>query len=182
MKGVSRLASLLLLAACVGCSAKLGVEFDPQEDFAGYRTWAWLPRQPAPPRGRGVHDPALDALIRQRVERELAARGYDQVVGDSPDFYVTYSVQIERQARLHSEQHADQMLFSHHNTPSYIVSGGARRVRIYEESTLVIDVADGKERQLVWRGIRTERVRGSFQPHAGAAVAEILDSFPPLQR
>jgi hypothetical protein len=52
-------------------------------------------------------------------------------------------------------------------------------LHLYELGTLVLDVAEPRERQLVWRGIGTRKVRTSFKRRAEEVVAEIFEAFPP---
>jgi hypothetical protein len=182
MKRSPGLAIPFLLAACLACATGATVEFDPQEDFSGYRSWEWLPRAAETGKGRQPGDPELEALIRGSIERELDARGYLRATADPPDFYVTYHVQTTREVKVSTEAPADQTLSSHHQSPSYVITKSERVVRIYERGTLAIDLAEGRDRQLVWRGTETRRARQSFKPEVEAAVAEILDRFPPAPR
>ena len=179
MKRSPGLAIPILVAAWLACATGAKVEFDAQEDFSRYRSWEWLPLGAEAGEARHLDDPELGALVRGSIERELGARGYLRAEGDPPDFYVTYHLQILREVEVSTETPAAQMLSSHHQSPSYVVSSSQQVVRVYERGTLVIDVADGRQRQLVWRGTETRRARHSFEPQLDAAVADILERFPP---
>jgi hypothetical protein len=179
MKRASGLSVLFLAAACIACATRVGVEFDPQQDFSRYRTWAWLPPAQEAGEARRGDDPELETLVRSRVELELGARGYRRVAQQAPDFYVSYQVEIVREIEIHTETPASQALFSHHDAPSYVVTASERRVRVYEKGTLAVEVAEGRQRHQVWRGVETRRVRWSFEPQVAAVVAEILEHFPP---
>ena len=176
-KRAGALAIAVLAAAGLGCATSVRVDFDPQEDFASYRTWAWLPRGFEVP-ARDV-DPELDALLRGAIERELAARGYAQAGDLTPDFLVTYHLQLRSQLVRAIETPAMQTLSSPHREGGYEVTKSEQRLQPYELGILVLDVAEGRERQLVWRGIGTRRVRTSFKRRAEAVVSDIIEAFPP---
>lgn len=175
----SGIGALLLGAACFGC-AGVGVEFDSAEDFSGYRTWAWLPRLETAPDPYGASREELGAEIERRTEQALAERGFVRVADDAQaDFFVTYHVEIFIEVVFVDEIQAEQSVASMNDSPSYGVTGMETRQRIYERGHLVIDIADGEERQLVWRGSTSSKYRGSWKPHARAAVFGILERFPP---
>ncbi len=179
MKRASGLIVLFLAAAWTACATPAAVEFDPQQDFSRYRTWAWLPLAQEAREARRVDDRELDALVRSCLDRELGARGYRQAEGQPPDFYVSYRVEVVRQIEIHTETPASQTLWSYHQSPSYVITASERRVRVYEKGTLAVEIADGRQRRPVWRGVETRRVRQSIKPQVAAAVANILEHFPP---
>ena len=58
------------------------------------------------------------------------------------------------------------------------------RVRQYEEGTLVIDVADAREKELTWRGVGKGRLSRNPTPEqitadVDTAVEQIPSRFPP---
>jgi hypothetical protein len=178
-KRAASLVGVLVAAAALGCATRVRVDFDPREDFSGYRTWAWLPRSFEVAATRGRVDSELDALLRAAVERELAARGYEPAGEAPPDFLVTYHLRVQLQLVRGIETPAMQRLTSPTREGGFDVVASRPTLRPYERATLVLDVADGREHQLVWRGIGTRRVRNSFRTRAEAVVAEIFEAFPP---
>ena len=170
---------LAALATTSGCATSVHVDFDPDEDFSGYRTWAWLQSAwEVPAQGRAV-DPGLDALVRVAIARELAARGYEPAGETAPDVLVTYRLEVRRQLVRGIEPRALQTVYSHHQQGGFEVLSSQPTLQLYEIGTLVLDIAEGRERQLVWRGIGTRRVPTSFKRRAEEVVAEILERFPP---
>lgn len=175
-----RIAAVVLAAWCSGCTGLgVGVEFDPSEDFSSYRTWAWMPRlEPAP----DPFEPTPEALseeIVMRTEEALAERGFVRADSADADFFVTYHVEIHTEIHIDTETPAEQYVGSFNDSPSYGVTKTTQRRRVYERGHLVIDVAAAEGRQLVWRGSAESKYRGSWKPHARAAVFEILGRFPP---
>ena len=167
-----------------GCAQPVRVSFDAHEDFAAYRTWAWLPPAwPVLAASRQVA-PELDATLRSAVERELAARGYERAAeGQPPDFFVSYHLDLRRQLVLKNETPATQTLSTYHggrgDVGAYEIDRTEQRLVSYEIGLLGLDIADGPGRQLVWRGISRRRVRNRFSNQAEGAVVEIFEHFPP---
>lgn len=173
--------SWILLGAS-GCATRIQVEFDEREDFSGYRTWSWLPR------GWGIAAPGeridrgLHLKLRAAIERELEARGYARATPEEADFFVTYHLSLERQLVQAVETPAMQTLSTHHRDGGYEVTASRRTFQLYEQGTLALDVAEAKDRQLVWRGVATRRVRESFGARADDVVSALVDRFPPRSR
>ncbi len=181
-KRAAGLAFALVAAACLACATKVRVDYDPAEDFASYRTWGWLPRSWEVPASKSDVDPELDALLRGAIERALAARGFEQVADAPPDFLVAYHVRLRQQLVRVMETPAMETLQNPHRGGGYEVTASRPMLHLYEFGTLVLDVAEARERQLVWRGIGTLRVRTSFKRRAEDVVAEIFEAFPPEPR
>ena len=177
MQRPSRLALLLLLFASAACAPKIRVDVDPAEDFSGYQYWAWLPRR-AEARGADTVKAAYREQIERAIESELSARGLTRVEAAEADFFVTYHADLNREIHLRTETPAATQLDSLHQSPSYVVQGSEKRVVTYEKVQLVVDVADGSERQLVWRGRTQRRDRARVDHHLDGVVAAIFEHFP----
>lgn len=174
------LASLLALAGCLGCAAAMRVEFDPREDFARYRSWDWLPTGFAESAASRALAPDLEALLRGAIERELAERGFTRAAGATPDFYVSYHADVSIQLVRAIETPAMQTLSSlHSNSPSFEITASEKSLRRYDEGTLALDVANGRDRQLVWRGMQTGRWRNGIRPRLDEMIEELFERFPP---
>lgn len=174
----ARLTALVLLAALVACaSVRVQVDFDPEEDFSRLRAFAWLRDAPEPTGDHRIDNPLLDARIRAAVERELVAKGFARREGAAPDFYVTYHLSIEAKLDVRTVNRV-------YRDRRWDVSVPETRVRQYDQGTLVLDVADAVDEELVWRGAGTTRLRERPTPEqttreVDAAVAAILKHFPP---
>jgi hypothetical protein len=172
----------LRIAACLGAAAQLAcasgaprVEFDATHDWSLSASWDWLPQSPERPQHADV---LLAERLGSSIERELAERGLSRSPG--PDLLVACSIALTREQVLRTEQPASEFLASMHGgSPSYLVSASQKRWVQHENAQLAIEIFDAPTRELLWRGILEQRVRGSFAERADAAVAAILESFPP---
>jgi len=179
MRATFRLPVLLLAAALAACaSVQVDVDYDPDEDFSRYRSFAWFPRAQPVTGDYRVDNPFIERRIRAAVERTLGERGYLKVEDRAPDFYVVYHLQIEERIDIRTVNRGYVDYYG------YYVAWPETRVTHYDEGTLVIDVADAREKQLVWRGVGVGRVRRRPTPEQttadiDATVAQILARFPP---
>ncbi|WP_439886408.1 DUF4136 domain-containing protein [Pseudomonas sp. MBLB4123] len=175
---------LLLLTACQ--TSRLDRDFDPQRDFAAYRSWSW--QEPAV-RYR-PDDPRLASdLTEQRLRAAIAAqleqRGLRQAAaGTSGDLRVqAWLIVDQRQQQIST--HYGGAWHGHWGGfwggPGYVET----RTVDYRVGTLQIDLFDGHDGRLVWRGSAAQNLgEGSPSPAERAAalrrtVAEVLGQYPP---
>jgi len=138
---VVAVASLLLTAAGAGSCAPVHVSsFTETGVRFNFRTYAWAADDPA-----STGDPRLDnnrffsERVRDSVDRELAARGFEKTTLKSPDLVVHYHATITQEI----ERSGPYDRFEH------CASCGPT---VHDAGTLVIDLVDGRTARLIWRG------------------------------
>jgi hypothetical protein len=139
--------------ACVviGCSVgghvpmQVQAQQTPGVDIQAFQTFAWLQ---APLATNGVDDgPAVfDWKVRNAVDGGLLQKGYAKGTNGTADFLVAYDVSLKNK---HTEAFSEWF--------EYRARGGNQGLGNafmdgYTEGTLVLQVIDGKNRGLVWRG------------------------------
>ena len=171
----------LLLAA--GCSSfAVEHDYDPQADFARYRSWYWLP--PSPSGDPRADNALVDARVRAAVENALAARGFTQTSTGEGDLGIGYHIAIEGKLDVRTIDHY------YGYGPGWGYYGGPGRVGSetyvdqYDEGTLILDLVDSRSRKLVWRGSASARLREGLTPQereerTQEAVDAILNQYPP---
>jgi len=149
---------------------KIETDYDHSVHFTQYHTYSW----------GHVHatDPLFEPRIRDAVDRDLKAKGWQQVPSGG-DVTVT--------AVLVKKDKAEYTTF-------YDGLGGGWRWRGWGSSmatttvenipvgTLVVDIYDSNSQQLVWRGLAHEQL--SDKPEKDTqklqkAVDKMFDKFPP---
>ena len=162
------LAAGVLAAACAPINihsyAETGVAFN-------FRTYAWAVQDSVP-----TGDPRLDNnrffndRVRDSIDRELAARGYEHTSG-SPDLTLHYHASITQDLEIA----ATTDRFEHCQNCG---------TTVYDAGTLVIDLVDTRTSRLVWRGW-AEKVDTVIDNQAWmeetieATVARIMKRLPP---
>jgi hypothetical protein len=153
---------LLVTILLTGCNAggpiTVNAAYGPGIKFSGLgRAYAWAADPNATPAG----SPEMRELIRQAVDKHLAAKGFTLNTGGPVDFWVGYRV-----AR---------------NEKDY--SGVVAFGQTIEEGSLVLDVINPTNRGLIWRGVARARIYDSDTPDVRrqrmeAAMRGLMDKFP----
>ncbi len=189
-----RLFFLVGAAALAGCatSPRIFTDFDLQQDFAAYQTFAWIAENPI----TVVGDQGPNALTARRlmdnVERALTAKGYRLADKANADFVVSLSVGARDKIEVREVEVVDY--YGPHWRWGYDYFGvihhprGFTRTesiqRQYAQGTLSIDIFDNQRKSPVWHASASKRLsrgelRGESAESAKLAVAAILANFPP---
>ena len=161
---------VLLLTAVVlmSCSPiSVRTDYDREVSFEKYKTFKWMPAPKNPKRGSVPVNSLLDKRIRQSVESELAAKGYQVITTGPADALVAYHVGVQTRIDV------DYYGYRYWHRYAY--------VRKYKEGTIVIDIVDPELKQLVWRGA-AQGVVGHPEGNpekVKEAVAKVFEKYPP---
>ena len=183
-KSISALvfASICLLGTLsFAAKIKVSVQSRKGTDFSHYKTYAWL-EHPT------VSRPVLAIEVVGAVDHELKARGFVKVEeAQNPDVLLTFYGGSNTGINIQA------------NDPRYAANGGVPPVgsnmwlngiaqapnltSIYvSKGTLVIDMVDTKDKDLVWRGTATGNVDMTTDKALQAideAVEKMFSKYPP---
>jgi len=158
---------LFVLLSPTTTAAKIEVAHDPSIDFSRYSTYAWIEGSPAA-------KPEVEIWIVGAIEEELEAKGWRRVEDPgSADVHVKSLVMT---------------LVNMHIFSNYIASatGGwgfwQANTRAYGDGAVIVDIIDPDTDELVWRGIATGAVTGSWQKiekKAPKIMSKMFNDFPP---
>ncbi|HED18924.1 MAG TPA: DUF4136 domain-containing protein [Gammaproteobacteria bacterium] len=183
-------AGVLGLFLLTGCSTlSVWSDYDTHYDFSTLKTYAWLAGEP-PSNDVRINNSLIINRVVNAVNSNLESKGYKLVDKDKADFYVNWFGGIENKIR----QETINSYYGHlgygfgewgHGgySPGYIRTYSYE----YQEGTLIIDIADSKSKQLIWRGTGQEYLETKETPEKITAdinqtVSGILSSFPPGNR
>lgn len=182
-----RLITALCLAALLaGCQTPNATQdFDASRDFAAYRSWAWqtpaLQYRPDDPR---VKSDLTEQRVRQAVAGQLDQRGLRPApAGASADLKVqAYLIVDTRQQQITSNYGGP---WGYWGGP-WGGAGWAAETRTvdYRVATLQLDLLDGRDGKLVWRGSTEHLVADNPSPAERTRIIEqgvqrILAQYPP---
>lgn len=176
---------LLLLSACQ--NHPMQPDFDPDRDFAGYRSWSW--QEPAvqfKPDDPRLRSDLTEQRIRSAITQQLDQRGLRPAANTSEG---ELRVQAWWIVDTRQEQVSTQVGGAWGDPWQGGFWGGPRFVETrtldYQVATLQIDLFDAGDGKLVWRG-HAEQLLGRRQatPQQREAaiqtlVARILGQYPP---
>lgn len=193
MKLLNRLFLILISTLVVGCvTGRPNVQTDHQAgfSFSGLKTFKVLESKQETKADLLV-SPFTLSHIHASLESELAKR-YQAVMGEEkPDFTVTYHVIVEEKIDPNSYNELygfgiyGRGFYRHPYPFSPFLYGPARSVRVYNQGSLIIDIADAKTDKPIWRGVSEKRLGRQMSPSQqceilSKAVAEVLSQFPPV--
>ena len=172
-----------LLSGCA--SLQINTDYDEQANFDRYATFAFIGDDPRPLKRLERLGPAADTLVQKRMQRTVAdalgAKGFSQVYRGQADLLVSLHMGIRHRVDVTDLPYRKPHNWGHRNS---VTQNWSHRhiVTHYDEGTLVIDLIDRQQRQLVWRGSATGVwVKGNAarREHITNAVNQILSTFPP---
>lgn len=153
--------ALVSLAAC--SSVMVNTERAPDADFAGRKTYAWVPN----PQLDGAMDASISGQqIRADVDQALQTRGFQPAGSQPPDMLVDYRVILRQQMEIMGG-------------PGW---GGVSSYN-YTQGTLIIALENPQNGYFLWRGV----AQGIVDPQGGgsgqggniqSAVQQMFAKFP----
>jgi hypothetical protein len=170
---------IAIAAVAIGCSGiKVSTDYNPEAEFASLKKYAWLPKAREKTGNPRLDSPLLRARIEQAIEDTLAAKGYRLADVADADFFVNYHVGIEAKVDVTSVP----TMYGYGRWGGIYTS--ETRVDQYDQGTLLIDIVDREQDDLIWRGSGQARVNQDGSPRqreerVRKAVAAILKQFPP---
>ena len=180
---------LVLLAFAVvlgGCqTSQVNHDFDASRDFGAYRSWSWkapaLQYRPDDPR---IKSDLTEQRIRQAVSDQLDQRGLRAAPGGTQaDLTVqAYLIVEDRQQQVSTNYGGGWggPWNGYWGAPMY----NETRNITYKVATLQIDLLDGKDGKLVWRGSDEQLMSSTPSPEDRSAairatVSRVLSNYPP---
>jgi hypothetical protein len=178
--------SLLLAALLCGCSSvTVRSDYDPEANFAPYRSYHWLD-QPADNQSQAL-SPLLQERIVRAVDTQLQERGYVKSGSESPDFFIGYHLRVENKLDVQTINRSYGYGYGRYGRWGYgYPAGGYSETRVseYAQGTFILDIVDGASNELVWRGSAEGRLKDRKSPEerekaVNETVAAVLKKFPP---
>ena len=166
------LLTFLLLAPVILSAQKVNVDWDRHADFSKFHTYAW---QKSPDPAKGL----WDQRVIDGVNKQLQAKGL-RLVDSNPDLWVVYTSHIK---------HEQQTVGTGYNMGPYWGWGywggpttTTYNTYTYREGTLVVELADANDHQLMWRGTATDTLSDNSDKNIkmlNNAMNKLFKNFPP---
>jgi hypothetical protein len=169
----------LLVAPALILAQKTSYDYEKSANFAAFKTYAFK-------EGTKVGQELIDNRIVAAIETELGAKGLTKAESD-PDVFVVYHTAFDKQK--------DISTFSSGYGGGYGPygwgwgggwAGGSTQTTVRDIliGTLVVDMADARKGQMVWRGMATKEIDTGAKPEKRdksitKAVNKIFKNYPP---
>ncbi len=165
---------LSLLFAAVSFAQKTNIDWDRNANFSEFHTCAW---EPSPNPAKGL----WNQRIVDAVNRELQAKGLT-LVDSNPDLWVVYSKSIHDQKQVVGTGYGFGPSW---NWGYWGPSAVRYNTYVTKQGTLVVEIADAKDHQLLWRGSVTDTLSDNNNKNISKldkAVAKLFRDYPPKQK
>ena len=185
---------LLLLGLLAGCASSVAVntDFDRSANFTRYTTFNWYQSVPAARRDSVYkYDTFLDKYIKEAVEANLTSKGL-RLTTTNPDLLVAYDVKVVTRQEVRPDYgyypgwygpgwYGYGWWYGYRYNYGYSRFGAPMYIDQYQDGTIIIDLVDAKENELIWRGHGQMQVGSTnvSQGEVNRIVAKILDKYPP---
>jgi hypothetical protein len=177
-----------LIVACaaiatLSCTSTVQTDFDRRTDFSNYSTFAWhhTPHDNGPTEGANQ---LVDRRIQNAISANLRHKGFTATDAGDADLLVTYYTSLSSQVRYHTTAWGYGWGWGPYWGWGYSYWPGWNwtTAHPYHEGTIIIDLVDRGQNQLVWRGVTT-RVLGKkshTDEKIDKAMARVFSGFPPV--
>lgn len=174
----------LLALALAGCSGvTYNHDFDPGANFAGFQTYSWA--EPSPDMGsepRGV-DQITERRIIAAIDGQMSAKGYRRISSGQPDLVLNFVLTTQQNVN-YTTYHTGWGYGGGWYGGGMGMSTSHTRATEWTEGTLIIDMYEVADKELVWRGTATAELTETRSPEErdrriNEVVGKMLEPFPP---
>jgi hypothetical protein len=168
-----------ILLFLTGCSNEIRVktDYDREVNLKLYKTYDWLPAKDIEDRNNPlVYNELSDKRIKKAVNMQFQIKGI-QHMAYNPDMRVHYHIIIDDKSVVRPSA------YGYYYSPYWMRN--QMDVYQYREGTLIIDLMDAKNNNLIWRGwgvaVLDTNDRDLSEAEINDAVYKILREFPPTK-
>lgn len=167
----TRLALLCLAVVLAACSTLPAVrtEYDPQIDFAQYRTFGFIK-----PLGtdRSGYETLVSQNLKSAARRQMELRGY-RYTDTNPDLLINFNAHLTDRVEIARVPISPAEYYGYRSYATW--RDYDIELAQYKEGTLNIDVVDAARGQLVWEGIATGPVTAKVYKNRQLAIEQAVE-------
>lgn len=188
---------LVLITGLMSCSSLfVKSDYDREVSFANYQTFDLVAQPQNPSSYPPAHYTPSEKRIKNAVDRELSAMGYQKQTTGEPDFLIVYIITFADESEDQLEDKLEQTLRGYEYM-GYSYKGfydaEEQDVRQYREDTLsldfldlesnelilILDFIDPESKQLIWQGWYVGAIedREITEAEITKAVKYVLEKF-----
>jgi len=182
MKRIRLVAFLFAVVVLGSCSStSVQTDYDHQVAFDRYSTFAWFEHAEDQP--HAALNQIIDGRIRRAIAENAISKGFSQTAPDKASLLFTYYVSLNQQLRMYNTGwgygYGHRWGWGYGFWPGWNWGDGG--VYAYHEGTIIVDVIDRENKQLVWRGVVTRALgkKSSSDEKIRKAIDRVMHDFPP---
>ena len=170
------LVGFLVISIFVTCTSKVLIDYESGVDFIKYHKYKTI-RKAKDSNYSKTMNPYINKMNEKRfavaIDKELKEKGFKRITEGEPDFKVIYYIRLMKKIDVASSGYTYWPDMGYHHR--YLAG------RVFEEGSLIIDIIDTEDDQLIWRGalegalVETENISQVINK----TVKKIMKKFPP---
>ena len=175
--------SILTLAfAAVESAQQVSYDYvDTSANFGAYKTYTWRRAEKS-----RYPDDQTDRILIQAIDKQMKAKGFARVDGDTADVFLVYELAV-----------LDDAMYSSFNTDGQWYGGGYNSIAVYSGATtnsttfikvgwLILQMYDLRQKKEIWQVSAKKTLGDSREPqkmqkNADKAMAKVFSKFPSRQ-
>ncbi len=165
----------------IGCNPiYVNYDYDKDADFEKYQTFSWMELPETVPQNAAdaqKSNPLVAKRIRSDIDDQLVSKGL-RLLEQGGDLLVIYYLDPKQMLVVQQNAYSGMDMWANARV------GGSISTKEVTEGTIIVDLLDGKAKQLVWRGT-AENTRRDDAPIAqiyetlDKAIVKIFENYPP---
>ncbi len=170
MKRSAIIVALTAIIFMTGCSSvQVETDYNREVDFSKYKTYRWIPHVKGTEDNPLMNDPLIESHVKNAVNAEMAKKGFTRIEEGHPDCLMAWYFTARNRVDV---------------THYYGYWYPQTNVYKYKEGTLIVDIVDREDKQLIWRGWATGVLedRSRISDQINYSVQKLLKKFPPDAR
>ncbi len=171
-----------MVAGC-GASVEYNSDYDPTADFSNIQTYQWAQRTPTGDDDPRVYNDITMRKIKYAVDQALQAKGM-RMVSNNPDVYVAWHGAINGKMSLQTVSSNYGYGYGWYGYGGMGMGTSTTYVNEWDEGTVLVDIIEGRKKELIWRGSAQAELKKRQDPQEGQdylndVVTKMLAGFPP---
>ena len=170
MKRSAIIIALTAIIFMTGCSTvQVETDYNRETDFTKYKTYRWIPHVKGTEENPLMNDTLIESHVKNAVNTEMIKKGFTRIEEGHPDCLLAYYFTARNRVNV---------------THYYGYWYPSTNVYQYQEGTLIIDIVDREDKQLIWRGWATGVLedRSRINDQINYSVQKLLRKYPPNAR
>lgn len=183
MKRTVLFVSMVGLAAC-GSGIQIQNDYNPQQDFSGYRTYRWAERTPTGDDDPRVYNDIIKSRVQFAVDSVLRTKGFERVNSGRADFLMSWHGAIDGKVSYNTVNTHYGYGWGGYYGGGWGMGSSRTYVNEWDEGTLILHVIDAGQNELVWMGSAQAKLNQPRSPEEAReqdieVMRRILATFPP---
>lgn len=183
MKRAVLFVSMVGLAAC-GSGIQIQSDYNPQQDFSGYHTYRWAERTPTGDDDPRVYNDIIRSRVQFAVDSVMRTKGFERVNSGRADFLMSWHGAIDGKVSYNTVSTHYGYGWGGYYGGGWGMGSSRTYVNEWDEGTLILQVIDAGQNELVWMGSAQAKLNQPRSPEEAReqdieVMRRILATFPP---